>query len=174
MNRESFRATWRSVLLIAGALLALAGCGANHIGETWQCPIAQGAQCTSVSGADPAIPRTGTEDSRASLPVASNRATAETQDRACTGFCKPFAWFSRLFSGKNSTNSLAVADGLIPATDGTVEPAPDANRIPPIADVRLPEKIGRVWIAPWVDGDGVYREGGWVRIVIRPAAWRIP
>ena len=164
MNRESFRATWGSVLLIAGALLALAGCGANHIGETWQCPIAQGAQCTSVAGADPAIPRTGTEESPASLPVASNR--------ACTGFCKPFAWFSRLFSGKDSTNDLAVADGPAPAL--FAEPAPDANNIPPITDVRLPEKIGRVWIAPWVDGDGVYREGAWVRIVIRPAAWRIP
>ena len=38
-------------------------------------------------------------------------------------------------------------------------------------EVREPETIARVWIAPWVDADGVYREGAWVRAVIAPAEW---
>ena len=173
MNKESFRAHYRSVLLVACALLALAGCSANHIGETWQCPIAQGAQCTSVAGADPAIPRAISGESLASMPVSGSRTTAATQNRACTGLCRPFAWFSRLFTDTESAQDLVSGDGLALAADLPVDPA-SGEESRPIADVRLPEKIGRVWIAPWVDGDGVYREGAWVRIVIRPAAWRIP
>ena len=39
---------------------------------------------------------------------------------------------------------------------------------------REPEAIGRVWIAPYVDADGIYREASWVRVVIAPARWRLP
>ena len=39
--------------------------------------------------------------------------------------------------------------------------------------VRESETIARVWIAPWVDADGIYREGAWVRAVIAPAEWRL-
>ena len=41
-------------------------------------------------------------------------------------------------------------------------------------DPRAPETVARVWIAPWVDADGIYREGSWVRAVIAPAGWRLP
>ena len=45
----------------------------------------------------------------------------------------------------------------------------------PVGDgVRLPDEIGRVWIAPFVDADGIYREASWVRVVIAPARWRLP
>ena len=53
------------------------------------------------------------------------------------------------------------------AQDPTAPDAPTAH-----ADLRAPERIGRVWIAPYVDADGVYREASWVRIVIAPADWK--
>ena len=40
------------------AALALAGCSATHVGEDWQCPLAQGEVCSSVATADPAVPKT--------------------------------------------------------------------------------------------------------------------
>ena len=39
--------------------------------------------------------------------------------------------------------------------------------------LRTGEVIGRVWIAPFVDAGGLYREGSWVRVVIAPAKWRV-
>ena len=75
-------------------------------------------------------------------------------------------------------------DALLPAT---VVPAGDAppsiadsgaSPLPvhaalPVDDLREPEVVGRVWIAPFVDADGIYREGAWVRLVIEPARWRL-
>ena len=40
----------------AFAGLLLAGCSTGHIGETWQCPLAEGGLCDSVAAADPAVP----------------------------------------------------------------------------------------------------------------------
>jgi len=45
----------RTPLMAAGAALALSGCAATHVGQSWQCPLAQGSQCTSVAAADPAV-----------------------------------------------------------------------------------------------------------------------
>ena len=42
-----------------------------------------------------------------------------------------------------------------------------------IADgLRTDEVVARIWIAPFVDGNGVYREASHVRVVLAPAAWR--
>ena len=40
----------------AVAAVLLAGCSSGHIGETWQCPLAEGGLCDSVAAADPAVP----------------------------------------------------------------------------------------------------------------------
>ena len=44
------------VMAALGAGIAPAGCSATHVGESWQCPLAQGASCDSVAAADPAVP----------------------------------------------------------------------------------------------------------------------
>ncbi len=38
------------------------------------------------------------------------------------------------------------------------------------ADPAVPD----IWIAPFVDGNGVYREASHVRVVLEPAGWRLP
>ena len=45
---------------------------------------------------------------------------------------------------------------------------------PAADDLRVPETLGRIWIGPFVDAGGLYREAGWVRLVIEPARWRRP
>lgn len=173
MKNERFPAACRLLFLAFVATVALAGCSASHVGETWQCPMTQGAQCTSVIGADPAVPHGDRPGILPVWPEAERGEPVEEVRRACTGLCRPFAWFSRLIAGGDNTRDAISEVGTAPSANLPGAPTADAG-FEPVADVRVPEKIGRVWIAPWVDGGGVYREGAWVRIVIRPAEWRLP
>ena len=40
-------------------------------------------------------------------------------------------------------------------------------------ELRTGEVVARIWIAPFVDADGVYREASHVRVVLEPAGWRL-
>ena len=55
--------------------------------------------------------------------------------------------------------------------------APAGATLPAMPDaeesLRTGETIGRIWIAPFVDADGVYREAFHVRVVLEPAGWRL-
>ena len=63
---------------------------------------------------------------------------------------------------KTSTPVLAASTSL-------TAPLPPAGD-----DLRTAEVIGRIWIAPFVDAEGVYHEAGWVRAVLEPSGWRLP
>ena len=177
------------VAAVLGALV-LAGCAGSHVGDDWQCPIAQGAVCSSVAAADPAVPETAEPGAlvvRAPLHRPRGDAASYEIETApetgCAAGCGPFAWLARLFSGDGAaadsgeTERRAVP-GAAPAAE-TVPAAPGASRDavpddPADESLRTPETVGRVWIAPFVDADGVYREAAWVRLVIEPAGWRLP
>jgi hypothetical protein len=38
--------------------------------------------------------------------------------------------------------------------------------------VRIPEKIARLWVAPFTDINGNYHEGSFIRVVEEPAKWQ--
>ena len=209
------------------AALALAGCAGSHVGDSWQCPIAQGAVCESVAAADPAVPETAEPEALAiDAPLyhvddGDDRAAGGTADpeTGCAGACGPFAWLARLFApetGDAGTDARAASevdgrantggglpDGGAPASaaiepDPGAEPEPGAAPATPAAAeassaatgpggppaplpagsdaradaLRTPEVVGRIWIGPFVDAGGVYREAAWVRVVIAPAEWR--
>lgn len=190
--------------ILAAAALALSGCAATHIGQDWQCPLAQGARCVSVAAADPAVreadpavrgthpvakpPVAERADTRASTGASGTNTETDTAGarRDCPAFCRPFRWFARLLdvdAGHNPSDASAPANGVPePAANDPEsetrahndESSGDADESSPHAPVRLPETVGRVWIAPYVDARGVYREASWVRVVIAPAAWRTP
>ena len=130
-------------------------------------------------------------------PDAENRAGR----REGCAVCRPFAFLARLLRGGSAGGSNPAggpadngpvdsgpADGAsansgpsggLPSNDEAQDAAapagPDAQAADAPtadADLRAPERIGRVWIAPYVDADGVYREASWVRIVIAPADWK--
>ncbi len=227
MTVKNLNGNHRAFVLVTAALaaLALAGCAATHVGEDWQCPLAQGAHCASVAAADPMVPLAdaghlargeplaGIEplagggplagdghrldariESRPPIPAtrarrhsASRRAVEDVGDgrgRDCPVFCRPFGWIARVLArGGDEADASASPNGAPDTANeaaksgdqADVHPAPSgADEPPPNARVRLPETIGRVWIAPYVDANGVYREASWVRIVIAPAAWKRP
>ena len=214
------------------AALLLAGCSTGHIGESWQCPLAEGGACDSVAAADPAVPdpaatrapvlaeplwRVRGHERAGPAPDAAPSCEAE-----CDAF-DPFAWLARLFDGGDpgssgterggegadredaitaaagpaaadpSASGAAVreAEASPPApgepAPGTAEPASAAlpaeggpSRDGPAQDgpeadeLRTGEIVARIWIAPFVDANGVYREASHVRVVLEPAGWRIP
>ncbi|MYH32977.1 MAG: TraV family lipoprotein [Gammaproteobacteria bacterium] len=218
-NLSRLRLALAPAMAVAAAL-ALCGCAATHVGEDWQCPLAQGTHCASVAAADPMVPladarhlargeplagieplagggplagsgnglaariepRPPISATRARRHSASGRAMEDARDgRDCPVFCRPFGWFARVLrhGGDRSEASDASNSAHGPAESGDRaggHPASSDGDEPPPEDgsVRLPETIGRVWIAPYVDPHGVYREASWVRIVIAPAAWKRP
>ena len=181
------------------AALMLAGCSSGHVGEDWQCPLAAGGSCASVAAADPAVPKAGAVPATGQplrlLPrdAETERADPSTAEpRLCNAGCgfDPFAWLARLFG---------VSDDSAPRSDGNAKPATDDSAVaatpdarsadsaaalpaatgsgddgPQADDLRTGEVVARIWIAPFVDADGIYREGAWVRAVLEPAGWRLP
>lgn len=146
-------------------VMLLTGCaGSSHVGESWQCPIAQGTACASVSEADPAA--TTTAEARETTPTATLRPTETTE---ITGLGGLLAWLVKLFRlDEEDDGEVATAEPLI--VPGVAEETPDEVN----ENLRTKERVARIWIAPYVDSGGVYREGGWVRAVIAPARWRLP
>ena len=250
-------------LMAATAALTLAGCSATHVGDDWQCPLAQGKVCASVAAADPAVPETLAPETRApetrapltlapltrgtanlahDIPhyrrgesrIAAGAPAGRGGEPACESDCDPFAWLGSLFAGfadagpadpgtaisrRNgdveaaapagpSGNPAAPAPGAARdsaaaaghpasrayATDSTAIAPAVPDHAPPTATdgvdgtagtgdapgpafddvLRTGEVVARIWIAPFVDDEGVYREGSWVRAVIAPAGWRLP
>jgi len=212
------------------AALLLAGCSTGHIGESWQCPLAEGGLCDSVAAADPAVPDPkAAGDTVLAEPLWRVRGgAAASPEPSCAAECDggfdPFAWLARLFAaeahdgdarspGKIARASSAPAaqppdpmageeadvpvepaaalpapgsrpgqaagpsrDG--PARDGAAAALPataeSAGGGPDDGDLRTGEVVARIWIAPFVDADGVYREASHVRVVLEPAGWRLP
>ena len=191
--------------LTAMAALGLAGCSGTNVGDSWQCPLAQGTNCGSVAAADPAVPglaetavpREPLYRARGAEDAAPDSARSHEVD--CGGF-GPFAWLARLFGAAgghagtptpgegqsaNAARSSAPAPESAPQ-DGAGDSRADAARMPPAAveaaalpadpagGLRTGEVVARIWIAPFVDADGVYREASHVRAVLEPAGWRTP
>ncbi len=148
-------------LLLAALLTGCAGSG--HVGESWQCPLAQGTACASVSEADPAVRAPG-EARQTELP-APVRYAASASSSVLSGF---ISWFAELFRHEEEDAGAATAEPLIVPQPAEETPAE------PNENLRTKERIARIWIAPYVDAQNNYHEGYWVRAVIKPARWRLP
>ena len=227
------------VAAIPGAALAallLAGCSTGHIGESWQCPLAEGGLCDSVAAADPAVPdpsaargtvlaeplwRVRAEATETSPAREPGPATETACPADCEGGFDPLAWLARLLGAEHGEGDApgseagaggpasegprpahAVAGPQAPASQpvaartqshradqGAAARAEPAAVLPaesgPLRDepardgpeddgLRTGEILARIWIAPFVDADGVYREASHVRVVLEPAGWRLP
>ena len=215
------------------AALLLAGCTSGHVGESWQCPLAEGGTCDSVAAADPAVPdpdaarnavlaeplwrvRAGGPEAPPAREPAPDaiRGPGQAQEAPCETGCAgfdPLAWLKGLFAGE-SGDAAARPGGARPAATGREVPAGTATALPdaageaerrsaepataalpaepgsrngepardgphagdpPAGDLRTDEVVARIWIAPFVDAGGVYREASHVRVVLEPAGWRL-
>ena len=199
------------------AALLLAGCSTGHIGETWQCPLAEGGLCHSVAAADPAVPAAtgGTALGEPLWRVRGGEPSMPAQTSCaaeCEGGFGPFRWLARLFGAEAREGEARPPGGSAQAPSATAAQPPDAGsgeesaapaaaRAPEPAaaalpaepgpgqddpaqdgpatdelrgdDLRTGEVVARIWIAPFVDADGVYREASHVRVVLEPAGWRL-
>ncbi len=184
------------------AILVLAGCGSDHVGDSWQCPLAEGGSCTSVAAADPAVPDEGSW-SVLEQPLWKPRVGASEPfpGTVCTAGCGdgsgPFGWLGRLFGSDGDQNAAPEPEDSAPEilTSSLADPASEAlpaghapwrhdaeasgtfdyaleESGPRGDDLRTGEVVARIWIAPFVDANGVYREAGHVRVVLEPAGWR--
>ena len=84
--------------------------------------------------------------------------------------------------------SVSGADATAPAAAPPAEPAtaalpaeqPSLQAEATLAEdgsgadgLRTGEVVARIWIAPFVDADGIYREASYIRVVLEPAGWRL-
>ena len=114
----------------------------------------------------------------------------------CLGGCRPFAWLGRLTGnapGPEGSESTIADEPENAREENALPESPSAGPadlhpadLPPAgvpsagpadllsAGLRTEEVVGRIWIAPYVDGNGVYHEASWVRVVLEPARWRLP
>ena len=192
-------------VLISMVMLAITGCAGTHVGDDWQCPMAQGEICASVSAADPAVP-VGADSTDSPLPAGEiplyrprqhnlsylareeENAAAEVEKECGRGFglLLPFAWLGSLFTPDSHASVVPASSAeagpeveiaspfdaepaIFPGSESdsgqagetdtpSTEPVTRVTRKPAHDDAREPERIGRVWIGPFVDADGVYRE----------------
>ena len=185
----------------AVAAIMLAGCSSGHIGEDWQCPLAAGGSCASVAAADPAVPKAGVvrtmmtgqpirllpRDSvadalpaREPVPDAIREpGQASPEARSCETKCgfDPFAWLARLLDGSDDDDRPgdgSAEPATVDSAAAALPPDPASGHDAAQADgLRTGEVVARIWIAPFVDADGVYREASYVRVVLEPAGWRL-
>ena len=103
------------------------------MGESWQCPIAQGTACASVSEADPAV----------ATPAKAWETTSTAPLRPTETTGTPFlsgilAWFVELFSAEED-EEVATAEPLI-----VIAAAEDALSRP-YESLRTKERVARIW-----------------------------
>ena len=191
----------RRMALPAAALAALllAGCSSGNVGESWQCPLADAGTCDRVSAADPAVPDMDTVRNTAlaeplwrvrgrgpEAPPAQGPGPGPAAELPCQAACDggfdPFAWLARLFGGETAEERKTAVHGPVrhlppegPAPAALPAETPAAGEAAPDGDddLRMDEVVARIWIAPFVDAGGVYREASWVRAVLEPAGWRL-
>ena len=191
----------RGAALPAAALAALllAGCSSGNVGESWQCPLADAGTCDSVAAADPAVPdMDATRYAVLGEPLWRVREARQGPSPAaapcetdCGGF-DPLAWLARLFAPVTDGGEKTAGPGpvrLLPAeapasaapseATAALPAEPDARETHAASEdllddgLRTDEVVARIWIAPFVDADGVYREASYVRVVLEPAGWRL-
>ena len=117
-TKHSGRAAIAAAVLLTA--LILAGCSSGHIGESWQCPLAEGGSCDSVAAADPAVPdahaarTTVLQEPLWRVRGAASPIPAETSCAVeCDGGFDPFVWLARLFGegeGADGDTGPARAD----------------------------------------------------------------
>ncbi len=114
---------------------------------------------------------------------------------SCEAYCgiDPFGWLAWLF-GVPEGETVPPPDVPAVEADSTdksgktlAAPAqmtkPEPAALPAVSDdvdddtngddLRTGETVARIWIAPFVDADGIYREAAHVRVVLEPAGWRL-
>ncbi|MYG53052.1 MAG: TraV family lipoprotein [Rhodospirillaceae bacterium] len=74
--------------------------------------------------------------------------------------------------GQAERETAGPASAALPAEPVSAEYDPGGDGLRG-DDLRTGEVVARIWIAPFVDTNGVYREASHVRVILEPAGWRL-
>ena len=147
----------RNIAATGALILSLAGCGiATNHSKDFKCEAELGTPCTSMAVAD------GGQASKANLVTPTNGNTTKPYNPNP----KPFkGWFK----GKGAQR--AILDANIPRTGGGALgrnlPASRYNA----KSQRIPERLGTLWVASYLDADGILHDASYVHFVIQEAGW---
>ena len=129
-----------------------AGCGAGFDPFAWLMGLFEGGDGDGRTAT--AIPAQGPEDAGAQ---GSPERAAPRENKVPAAEPAP---------------ETVAAPAALPAEPEAAEAqAGDEDR--PAGDLRTGEVVARIWIAPFVDAEGIYREASHVRVVLEPAGWRV-
>ena len=131
-----------------------ADCGAGFDPFAWLARLFGGAEGADRPAAEDTNPTTADPPSENAAP--SGNAVRETDAAAS----------SPALAKKKSRPAEPAAAGLPDTSDHSGDDVSGD-------DLRTGEVVARIWIAPFVDANGVYREAAHVRVVLEPAGWRV-
>ena len=131
-----------------------ADCGAGFDPFAWLARLFGGAEGADRPAAEDASATTA--DPRSENAALSGSAVREADAAAS----------SPALEKKKSQSSEPAAAGLPDTSDHSDDDVSGD-------DLRTGEVVARIWIAPFVDANGVYREAAHVRAVLEPAGWRV-
>lgn len=61
---------------------------------------------------------------------------------------------------------------VVGKTTSVASGAPDGGTPYYVQSYRVPEKLGTLWVAPYLGQDGIFREATHLHFVVRPGSWR--
>ena len=101
-------------------------------------------------------------------PEATASAPPENPPAADSTVSTPDLTVSPSVVGNTAPREAEPAAAALPAEPALADDDTDGEAL------RTDEVVARIWIAPFVDAEGVYREASHVRVVLEPAGWRLP
>ena len=135
-----------------------AGCGGGFDPFVWLARLFGGANDGGGERSAAAEPEPATAETTETLP-----AGPDLEAEAAASSAAPEA------------RPAAPEAAALPAEQPSLQTEPTSAEDAPRADnLRTGEVVARIWIAPFVDADGVYREASHVLVVLEPAGWRLP
>ena len=117
------------------------------------CGAQLGAPCTTIQQAD------GTQG--ALQPFKTYAATQRDQQNAQLS--------QKRLAGTPATGGKTKVAGQ---TASVASGAPDGGTPYYVQSYRVPEKLGTLWVAPYLGQDGIFREATHLHFVVRPGSWR--
>ena len=130
-------------------------CGAGFDPFAWLARLFGGAEGADRPAAEDTNPATADPSSLNAPP--SSSAVRDVEAAAP----------SSALTKKKSRPAEPAAGAVPPDTSESAYDDPRGD------DLRTGEVVARIWIAPFVDANGVYREAAHVRAVLEPAGWRV-
>jgi conjugal transfer pilus assembly protein TraV len=167
-------------LLAAVSACAIAAGCANLSGldatSELDCKAPVGLKCTSLSQTH-AIAKAGQLPARAASPGPATRAAADEPERMSMGAQPParryYAADRQAPSVQFSTPApMATASSAVPGAIDRTSPA-DMNAPSTGTPLRTPERVLRIWIAPFQDTDGDLHDQRYLYVTITPGQWTL-